>query len=228
MTLFRKSVLVAIVVLLTVAVIASPVFATPNITASSGTAPVTPFFTPVTSTRSQFRGTSANVVLTVPGVYRITCRDSLISGYASTTHTQLRLTEVSFRVCASSIAGSTVDGGGTICPATSGSPWFLHARSTDPRSSVTTVNLTSACFFIVTLNDARRSSCTTRLDVGSSIASTYTSGATTLAINGAVSATVFGGSCPIPPRSVVATLTGTYTFTPDTARDGRLNITGGS
>ena len=164
MRFLRKSVLLTLVLVSALVISGSPAFATPNITSSSGATPVTPFFTPSTNTRSQYTGRSVNARFRIPVFGDVTCAMAEISAYASTTHTQLRLTLVSFRNCVSAFGGATVDGGGFTCQATSDNPWFLHARVTDGRSTMTTINLTSACFIIITLNDARRSSCIARLD----------------------------------------------------------------
>ena len=179
---FRNGVLVALVLASALAVVVSPAFATPNITASSGTrsadiqraGAVTPFITPSTNTRSEYSGVAPGTrpSLTVPAVGAVECDTSNVSGYASTTHTQIRITSVTFsRNCrvadrpGGSRIGKSLDTPNISCAVDSFTPWFVHVRDVRANSSSSgTVNLVPS-----SMGGGRVEVCTVRITVGGSI-----------------------------------------------------------
>ena len=173
---FRGSVLVALMLVSALVVVASPAFATPNITASSGTrnddehraGAVSPFVTPSMPSQSSWTARSTNSQLSVPALgSTLSCPTSSVSAYATTTHTQLLLTSVSFgddataatrRVCSVTSGSIDENATGITCTATTTRPWVLHVRRTNStvRSAVRgvasgTVNILSTCTVVVTL-----------------------------------------------------------------------------
>jgi hypothetical protein len=164
----RNSLLAMLMLAAAAAVAASPAFATPNLTASSGNntplsgphsrAAVAPYITESTGSNSLFTGVSSDAQVILPSLgVTVRCREAHISGYASTTHTQVRLTSVSFGNVAdasncTSSAG-TVDVQPITCTATTQNPWYLHFRAVNAgaRSASGTINLTSSCTIRMTV-----------------------------------------------------------------------------
>jgi hypothetical protein len=243
MKAFRGSVLAALVLLSALVVVVSPAFATPNLTASSGNdlplsgahsrAAVAPFITPSTNTRSLYTGLSTDSSFSIPSLGAVlTCREAHVSGYASTTHTQIRLTSVSFgniadsRNCTSNIG--TIDVQPITCTATSRVPWYLHARVANAatRSASGTVNLTSSCTIRMTIGGAAQvisvdanQSC--RVGARSTgVFYTWTAPPSIL-VDCEVQSTLRG----VVTASAATQFRGTYTIRPDTRRDATLTVT---
>ncbi len=238
-----------------VLVVGSPAFATPNITASSGSdgrrphdgGAVAPFVTPSTNTRSQatIRSTDSRWALPSLGT-TLACRTSSISGYSSTTHTQLRLTSVSFGDDQTPAASNCTMTGGSLqepitCTATSARPWFLHVRSIVSTSgerpsairgsAAMTMNFTSACVM------------TWRLPIGTQQVSIdanqscFGSAATDITYTWTTSTRVGSLSIrcrfrvtiqPINITTPNSIFEGTYTVRSDTSRDPLLSVTAAS
>jgi hypothetical protein len=242
--------LVALILLTAVVVVASPAFATPNITASSGNAnpvppnphsasAVAPFITPSTNTRSLYTGVSRNWQIAFPSLgSTIRCETSNMSFYASMTHTQLRVTDITFsRNCTVSPVG-TVDNQPISCTANSRTPWSIHVRAVDgrTRSASGTINVPTGdgagnelCTIRTTIGGVSQSLSVSRNQSCRASASatgiTYTWSRTppTIDITCAWVVTIQ------PLRANTASVfSGTYTITPDTARDGVLTVTSSS
>jgi hypothetical protein len=233
MGLLRGAVLAALVLASASILIGSPAFATPNLTASSGTRAVSPFITPSTNTTSLYTAASTDSQLVLPALgSTVSCRTASVSAYASTTHTQLRLVSVIFgngSDCSVSPAG-TVEEQPINCTATSANPWLLHIRSLPGGTSAAgTPNVTSSCRIIelhlgtrtpVTI-DANQL-CRTNAGAGNN---EYTwdvrTGRGSLVVNCTVTVTIVGAI----RTSTTSTFTGTYTVRPDTRRDTNLVVT---
>ncbi len=234
----RTGIVASLVLMSALAMVSVPAFATPNLTASSGTAAVAPFFTPISNSNSQrtFRG--ANVSIAVPALaVTITCRESWGSGYADTTHTNFRYTSHSFNGCTIDVGGGTVDNNGTItCGATTVAPWLLTISSVNAatRSAVGSLSIpangagVTACSFTFTRSG---SSYTVTVNRGQSCLpgargspNTYTWATSRVQMTCSLSVTIVG--------AIVVTTTATYssgyTLRPDTARDGTLVVTAAS
>jgi hypothetical protein len=247
----RRSALVALVLVSALVVVASPAFATPNLTASSGNRSpvppnthspdaVAPFITPSTNTRSLYTAysTDSQFVLAALGV-TLSCVDSNVSGYATITHTQFRLTSISFgngrdpRNCTVRPAG-TVDVQPITCTATSRDPWFFHVRASEDtllrRSASGTINTTSSCTVRTTIGgtadaisvDANQS-CRPGPS-GIAVLYTWAGGRESLVIDCVFVVTISGGV----RLSTTANFRGTYTIRPDTRTDASLTVTSSS
>jgi hypothetical protein len=232
----RKSILIMALALVSgLVAIASPAFATPNLTASSGTRAVSPFITPIGSTRSLSIGSSTDSQIALPSLgATVSCTTSTVAGYVDTaTNTQLRLTSVSFGnnrgSCRVSPAGTVDNRPDITCTATSANPWFLHASSLPGGTSARgTVNPTSSCVVRVTIIgvsvtvtlDARQS-CRASAGAG---ANQYTWNTVTrvgsLVVDCTMTATVSSSR-----SSNSSTFRGTYTIRPITARDALMTVT---
>jgi hypothetical protein len=232
----RSSGIVALACLSALVVVGPPAFATPNITASSGTSPVSPFITPIGNTRSASTARSTDSAFSLPSIgVTMSCTTSTVSGYVDTTHTQLRLTSVSFgggdarRNCRVTPAGTIDNRPDITCTATSANPWFLHVKNTNAatRSSSGTINPTSACTILMTFGgvpttivvDANQS-CRTNVGGGNN----YTQATRRLSIICSVLTTIRGAT----RASTTSTFAGNYNVTPDTRRDGLLTVTAAS
>jgi hypothetical protein len=240
MKAFRGSVVVALLLASVLVVVASPAFATPNLTASSGDdatrpharAAVAPFITPSTNTRSPSVGTDPTTILTLGGT-SVMCRTSRAFFYVTTTHTQARITSLSFgdargRTC-STTGGGTVDGDVISSTATSNAPWHAHVRINDARlrSASGTVNVSSAVTFIVTI-PLLVSSCQFTVPAQSVAATLTYRGPVTLIVDDRTVVTnvvAIRGTCP---RSGLARFDATYTVTPGTPADAPLTVTSSS
>jgi hypothetical protein len=233
----RGSALVALILVAALAIIVSPAFAT-TLNTDSSVGNASPFITPSTNTRSLYTGRSTDTQLTLPTLgSTVMCRESQVSGYASTTHTQIRLTSVSFgnvadpRNCTVRPAG-TVDVQPITCTATSRDPWHLHVRRNDTvnRSASGTVNLTSSCTVRITIGgraitisvDANQS-CRPNA-AGASNTYTYRGPTGSITVNCVVLATLTGAV----RASTNSTFTGVYTVRPDTRTDPILVVTDAS
>jgi hypothetical protein len=135
MKAIRSGLLAALVLVTAVVVIASPAFATPNITASSGTRAVSPFFTPIGSTTSASAGFSTDFRFNFDGTFSVTCRRAIAWFYVPATHTQGLVTSLRFGEPGRSptecgvnfIFGGTIEGTQIIDPTTnSTTPSRLH------------------------------------------------------------------------------------------------------
>lgn len=243
MSAMKRSVLIAFALLSAVVVVASPAFATPNITASSGTRAVAPFITPITSTRSQFTGSARDTRLTIDAVFStIECTTTIVSGYVDTTHTQARITSLSFgnrsgRDCVvrTGLGSGTVNADEITCTATSANPWLLHMRARNGASTTSwdgTINNTSSCSFAITVGG---STCDFTIPAGQSIAVRYTNTRARLEVSALSSRTSsflirvrnFSG-CSIPDGIYSATIVSTYIIRVDTARDRAPTVTAAS
>jgi hypothetical protein len=242
MRTLRGRLTVALVLVSALAVVASPAFATPNLTASSGTdtavphlRAVAPFITPSGSTRSSYTGQSSDTAVSLPLLgATVSCTTANLSGYVSSTHTQMRITSLSFGdggSCTMRPVG-TVDSVPITCTASSGRPWHFHVRSVNgaSRSASGTINTTSSCVISLTVSGR---AITTTVDsnqscrpAGTGLANHYTwTGATgSLVVNCRVTVTVTGAL----RASTTATLTGTFTFRNDLRLDPILTVTSSS
>ncbi len=145
----RTWALVGLVLLSVLVVVASPAFATPDLTASSGTRVVAPFITPVgDSARSNIIASSIDLRFVFPSGIVIRCRTATFGGFVGSTHTQITITSFTYGngapgACDSGGFGNStsIDGG-----ATTTSPWFLHVRSFQAAngSASGTINVTRA------------------------------------------------------------------------------------
>ncbi len=153
----KFAVLGSLLLISAVAVVASPAFATPNITASSGTRAVAPFITPIgDSARSNIIGTSIDSRFTAGAIIR--CRTSRIGGFIGATHTQATITSVTFGdgrrgdcdLTSGGFSGVVRNGGTSTGQldsidggATTTRPWFLHVRrfTAADNSSSGTINI---------------------------------------------------------------------------------------
>ena len=160
---FRSGALMALVLVSALVVVASPAFATPNLTASSGTrnlepahraGAVSPFITPSMNTRSEVTAYSTDSQLSLPSLgSTVRCETSNVSGYVSITHTQLRITSATFSRNCTVVPAGRVDNQPISCDANSIRPWHLHVRDVRAGNSASgTVNLTSSCIVIVTIS----------------------------------------------------------------------------
>jgi hypothetical protein len=233
----RNGLLLALVVLSAAVVVASPAFATPNLTASSGTGVATPFITPITSTTSPFTARSTSVRLTIDSVRAtVTCNPAQMSGYVAATHTQAKVTSVSFgngrgRSCTvtTPFGSGTVDRDYISCNATSARPWSLHIRRQFPGSFTSwdgTLNATTSCSFVVTA--PRGSSCDITIPAGQSISARYTNEFSLLEFDATSSFQVRVrniSGCLIADATYAATLTGIYPVRPDTDLDLTPQVT---
>jgi hypothetical protein len=235
----RGSVLVALVSLTVVVVLASPAFATPALTASSGSGVVQPFITPVTSTTSPytFRATNWRLTLLSQGI-TVACNTAQMSLYVGSTHTQARITSASFGTGAGGSCGvvwamgnGTVDGNSITCDASSVNPWFWHVRESDGGSPISwngSLNVTTPCSFVVTA--PRGSSCLLTL-MATSIPSRYTNALSQLEFDRTSTARVSVADvrgCRMVVGTFNSTFEGTFRGRPDTVRDGNLTITAAS
>jgi hypothetical protein len=230
MGLVRPGALLALIFVATaVAVVAAPAFATPSLTASSGTRAVAPFITPMGDTRGSVSSADSIDTRLNLGAFTITCRTATMAGYVTVTHTQLRLTSFAFGngrggTCSAS-GGAVVDGDAIVGSATSAAPWHLHVRANDAlsRSATGTLNVSSPFSFTITFGGGV--SCVIRASAPQSVAVTYTYNTTSLVLNGTLMVTVSGGG--FCPAGGTLTLGATYTFRPSTSRH-RLAVTTGS
>jgi hypothetical protein len=218
MKAIRLGALVALLLITAAVVLASPAFATPNITASSGTVngesahragAVAPFITPSGDTiRSSitFTGTGSSFRI---GSFSVTCVVTG-SGYVTVTHTQVRITTISFTGCTDTFGGRpTVD---SSC-ANSVTPWFLHVKTLNAGSSTGTVNI---CRVSILLTSPVRCTYT----VGpQSVDVTFTNTDTSLTVNDAsVANTLDAGSSGLCPTGA-ADQRGVITARTDTRTD---------
>jgi hypothetical protein len=229
-----KTIALAVMALATgLVIVASPAFATPNLTASSGTRTVSPFFTPIGNTRSGLSGLSNDSQITIPTIgTTIICSNSTIRGYVDTTHTQIRITSLSFGddggACVLNPRVGTVDNRPDItCTATSANPWLLHVTNvtTTTTSSLTTINMTSTCAIRFThlgtpYNAILDSNQSCRHNAQAD-ANELTTSIRLLDINCSFTMTLRGG---VVRASAASTLSGRYGYLPDTARDA-LRVT---
>ncbi len=234
----RGGVLVALVLISALVVIASPAFATPNLTSSTGTLPVSPFLTPTSASTSSstFRGVSTSLAIPALGL-AVTCRQSWGSGYVdAATHTNFRITSLSFNGCTVDGGLGTVDNNGTItCDASTRVPWLLTAKTVDAarRSASGGISIpggSTGCRFRVT--SATFGSISFLIDPGQSCLPaargtpnvyTWAARPAALQVTCAIRVTTTGG--------LIFTGTGNYgavapyTVRPDTARDAVISVT---
>jgi hypothetical protein len=237
---FRSSVLVALVLVSALVVIASPAFATPNLTASSGTrngetahraGAVAPFITPSTSTRSMYTGTgdAPDTRLGLPGLaLTVSCTRSTAQFYASTTHTVLRVSDLTFSgTCTVNVPRGRVDTNPISCVADPNRPWLVHVTAVAAGSATGTVNTASTCVFVVTLNGP---SDTLTVDAGQSCrpnagggGNAYTNATQSLVVTCNLTVTSVGAV----RGSFTGTFQGTYTVRPP-AGGSPLTVTSSS
>jgi hypothetical protein len=209
-----------LLVIASAAVAGSPAFATPRLTSSTGTAArpdnsaVSPFATPLGSTTSSSTFLSTDMTLTI-GASVWACSPAHMSGYIGLTHTELRITSVTFgdgsgRGC-SGIGGGSISG-----TATSPNPWHLHFRTIEVSTSATgTLNLSSNVTFVLNVFNCHITW------PPQSVRITQTSTTTSLTMDDGTVRSTGSGFCP----SGTARITAIYTARPDTTRDARLRVT---
>jgi hypothetical protein len=235
----RSSVLVALVLASAIATVVSPAFATPNLSASSGTSAVAPFITPVTSTTSLFTGRTGDLVMSIDSLgVSATCRTSVVSGYVGSTHTQARLTSIVFGSGARGDCSVRTPGGnGTIdndrvsCAVNSTTPGFFGVQNLIRGVSWQAWMWMNACFYFTTVGGM---SC--RVDVpGQWVIGTFTSNRSQIELSNAatpgssssqVSITDVRG-CLLTGR-FTGTIAATFVVRPDTRRDSLPTITAAS
>jgi hypothetical protein len=232
MKVFRSSVLVVLALVSAAVVVVSPAFATPNITASSGTSPVAPFITPIGNTRSQWTGrATSSFTLDLPAVpANVTCRSARFSSYYDVTHTQERITVFDIGdgiagTCTATIqrGAGTVDRDRVQCITSSTTPWFFHVKQIVGGTSANGHLIpTTACGIIVTVG--RTISCNLSINAGQSIPYVDTWTSRTLAINGSATVAVRSVANCLPTGPQTGTLTVIYSYVPDTVAD-RKSIT---
>jgi hypothetical protein len=145
MKTLRSGVLVALVLVSAVVVVASPAFATPNLTSSTSSragrpdnGAVSPFITPIgTTTTNSIEvndryGSGSGSSFTARNALRITvsltCSSLEVRGFAGVTHTQLTISRIDFNECKSDQTGD----GATV---TTRPNYFLHVTSQPAASS---------------------------------------------------------------------------------------------
>jgi hypothetical protein len=226
---------VAVIVGAGAAAIAGPALATPNRTDSVG-GPTAPFFTPISSTRSQSTGVGSFTVGVIGLGLQVQCPapSSRMSAYAGPTHTQLRVTELSAGNravrCPVMPAGWKLDSTEFTCTATSTNPWLYHItfiNSANPNSVTGTLNNTSGCKFTIT--DGAGRSCVIAVDPGQSLRGRYTQLDTSLTVAELnVVVTISNGVlCPWV-GSFNGQVSGIWTLRADTGQDPRVGFTGAS
>jgi hypothetical protein len=240
MKIIKASMLLLLILVSAAIVLASPVFATPNITASSGSRPVSPFFTPSIfaspAPNGMFTGAAPSARFGFPThTFTVSCAASL-SGYVNSfTHTQIRLTSALLGSATGCI--STPPRSETIpqftCTVTTRDPWLFHARAIDAfGSAVGSINLTSACTFVMNFGTA---SCRVTIASGQSISPvSYSPSMRRLGLS-ETGRTLIGTMvdnrgatrCAFVGSSAVS-LVGTYTFNPDTPLEPPWTITSAS
>jgi hypothetical protein len=233
MRLARHAVLLALVLAATAAAIAVPAFATPNITASSGTRAVAPFVTPIGNTLTSSSTAFSTDSRFGLGGAEFTCRTASMTGYVAATHTQLRLTSVTFGDGRGSTCfwsgGWTFDGDSINGGASSVNPWHLHFKTHDAptRSGQGTINISRTFSFVITTGTG--ASCDFTVAGGQSLATTYTYSTTSLAVDGSFTVGIRGITDPLRvcPAGGTMTLRATYTIRPTTASH-RLTVTSAS
>ena len=235
MSKWRATLIVALALVSALIAVASPAFATPNLTASSGTRAVSPFITPIGNTRSLSIGSSTDSQFALPSLgVTVSCTTSTVAGYVdAATRTQIRVTSISFGDrggrCRVSPSGTVDNRPDITCTATSANPWFLHTRNLPSATSAGgTINPTSSCVVRVTVIgisatvtlDARQS-CRANAGAGNN---EYTWNRVTrvnsLVVNCALTTTVSN-----PRSSPSSTLRGTYTVRPVTSGDAQMTVT---
>jgi hypothetical protein len=226
----KGAVLLALVLVSALVVVASPAFATPRLTSSTGTAArpdngaVSPFITPIGDTvRSSINATSPRSdfsALIIGGLatYTITC-SSRGTAYVGVTHTQAILTSLVFETCRDSLNGSPRVSTTVSSP---DHPWFLHVRAAAGANSWDgTVNIPAGSTASIITRPIGQDC---RITVGpQSVRLRDTDRAATRTIevsDRTVRFSLDAGStsgCPDPART--ATQSGTYTLTPTTPAD---------
>ena len=228
MKVFKLSVLVIFVLMAALAVLARPAFATPRLTASTGSSPVAPFITPIgNTTTSTVSGSSSDSRFssTAPFgvIVTISCTDSRTTGYVPTTHTRANVTSLTFTTCRSSIGGNVT----FTTTASSASPWLLHVRSgpDGAGSSTGTIEIPAGGRANIRIDNPR---CTITI-TPQSIENSFTNANTSMfTADGGVAFTLAAGDSALCPSArTPATLSGTYTLRPATARDD-IRITAAS
>ena len=226
MKVMKAGVLIALVLVSAVVVVASPAFATPNITASSGTRAVAPFITPLgnTTTSSITAPSTDSSFATRARDGRtpatLTCRDTRSSGYVDTsTHTQGRITRLDFTNCRSDELGAGVS---VTTTASSANPFFLHVRSGPDANgnSTGTFNIPTNGSITVTVTVFGIRACS--FSVGpQSVRVTFNNTTTILTVNDSTirfsNTTAINDSCP--DDRLLARQTGTFNLRADTTRD---------
>jgi hypothetical protein len=227
MRTLRAVALLALLLISVTVVIASPAFATPNATASSGTRVAQPFITPLGSTSSMSTLLSTDLSLAIGGAV-ISCRTTHISAYVPATHTQSLITSFTIGNGAGGTClvthrgfGGTVDQNSIREPTLSSTrPAVLHFTTILAGTSDTgTLNLSGAITFTYTF---AFTSCNLTIPI-QSIRSTETWTTRSYVFNDrTVVTTIVGAVCP---ASGNATLTAIFTERHDTVRDGNLRST---
>jgi hypothetical protein len=222
MSLLRTALILGLALLGGAVVVAAPVFATPNITASSGSRSVAPFITPIGNTStSTLTGASTDFSFTGSGFggtrFTVTCADSSMGGHVVVTHTRALLTAVAMARC----------NAGTFTIATSASsttPWPWHVRTVGSGSATGSIEIPAGGSLTIT---AGGGACTVVV-TPQSIDVTFTDAATSLVVSdNSIVYTVrgIGPGCPVS-RSLLR-FTGVFTFRLSTAND-QLAVTSAS
>jgi hypothetical protein len=151
MKAFRRLALVALVLVSAVVVVASPAFATPRLTSSTGTRPdggaSTPYITPIGDTltrsititfssRPGARAGSSLTMRTLGGLTDgLTCIRLTISGWVTTTHTTISIDSISFLGCREDNVGLRIDI--VVNHSSSSNPYFIHFTGVPAANSTT-------------------------------------------------------------------------------------------
>ena len=218
MKICKTGILVVLLLVTALATVAVPAFATPFFTISTGSRPVSPFYTPIgNTTTSTISGSSSDWRFSSAAplgvVVTISCTDSKMTGYVPITHTNGNVTSLTIATCRSSIGGRVT----VTTTASSARPWFLHMSTVRLGSSEGVLEIPPGGSANIRTDSPR---CT--ITVGpQSIDDSFTNANTSLVVNDTSMAfTLAAGDsflCPIP--GTPATQTGTYTLRPATARD---------
>jgi hypothetical protein len=218
----KGGILVALVLLCALAVVGAPAFAT--VANTTSVMNVGPFFTPIGNTdNSSSTFASPRVDFSAVAfdgrVVTVTCVAGA-SGYVPNTHTRVLITAMGFGGCVPSIgAGAMVR-----TSATSATPFGWHVTSTvvmTPASWFTTLAIPAGQNISIVINLGGGRFC--GMTIGQqSIKATDTNVTRTVVFNDPTIRFILdAGSdpvlCPDPARTI--TMTGTYTYRPDTAAD---------
>ena len=153
MKAFRRVALVALVLVSAVVVVASPAFATPRLTTSTGTRPdggaVSPFVSPIGDTLTNSitvttavaagtrRGSSLSVTSLARAADAITCIRVTASGEVPSTHTRLAIYSLDFLGCRDDTLGAVVHV--VVNHISSSNPYYFHLTTNNGGGSGTAV-----------------------------------------------------------------------------------------
>ncbi len=226
----KRGVLVALVLLCALAVVSAPAFAT--VANTTSVMNVAPFFTPIGNTdNSSSTFASPRIDFSAVAfdgrVVTVTCVANA-SGYVPNTHTRVLITAMGFGGCRPSIGVAAT----VTTTATSATPFGWHVTSTvvmNPNSWFTTLTVPGGQNISITINLGGGRFCGMTIGPQSIKATDTNAGRTVVVADPTIRFVLDAGSdpvlCPNPARTI--TMTGTYTYRPDTAAD-RFRSTAGS